>query len=130
MQHVTLSLFYILYLPEPIWSSGMDAIYCCRHIYWVVYNLDTNASIPSMHLWHFHQKLVNKMHIGTLHINKSFKSRDSVVGIATGYGLDDQGIGVRVPVGARIFSSPRRPDGSGAHPASYPVGTWGKAAGA
>jgi hypothetical protein len=38
------------------------------------------------------------------------KSRDSVVGIATGYGLDDQGVGVRVSVGARIFTSPRRPD--------------------
>jgi hypothetical protein len=37
-------------------------------------------------------------------------SRDSVVGIATGYGLDDRGVEVRVPVGSRIFSSPRRPD--------------------
>jgi hypothetical protein len=36
--------------------------------------------------------------------------RDSTVGIATGYGLDDRGLGVRVPVGSRIFSSPRRPD--------------------
>jgi hypothetical protein len=36
--------------------------------------------------------------------------RDSAVGIATGYGLDDRGVGVRVPVGSRIFSSPRRPD--------------------
>jgi hypothetical protein len=35
-------------------------------------------------------------------------SRDSVVGIATGYGLDDQVVGVRVSVGSRIFSSPRR----------------------
>jgi hypothetical protein len=25
----------------------------------------------------------------------------------TGYRLDDQGVGVRLPVGARIFSSPR-----------------------
>jgi hypothetical protein len=31
----------------------------------------------------------------------------SVVGIATGYGLDDRGVGVRVPVGWRILSSPR-----------------------
>jgi hypothetical protein len=31
-------------------------------------------------------------------------------GITTGYGLDDRGIGVQVPVGSRIFSSPRRPD--------------------
>jgi hypothetical protein len=37
-------------------------------------------------------------------------SRDSVVGIATDYGLDDRGVGVRVPVGSRIFSSPPRPD--------------------
>jgi hypothetical protein len=34
----------------------------------------------------------------------------SAVGIATGYGLNNQGVGVRVPVGARIFTSPRRPD--------------------
>jgi hypothetical protein len=37
-------------------------------------------------------------------------SRDSAVGIATGYGLDDREVGVRVLVGSRIFSSPRRPD--------------------
>jgi hypothetical protein len=37
-------------------------------------------------------------------------SRDSVVGIPTGYGLDDREVGVRVPVGARIFSSPLSPD--------------------
>jgi hypothetical protein len=37
------------------------------------------------------------------------RNRDSVAGIATGYGLEDRGIAVRVPVGSRIFSSPRRP---------------------
>jgi hypothetical protein len=60
------------------------------------------------------------------------RSWDGVVGIATGYGLDDRGVGVRVPVGSRIFSSPRRPE---VHPNSYPMGTGGyfyggKAAGA
>jgi hypothetical protein len=35
-----------------------------------------------------------------------YGSGDSVVGIATSYGLDDRGVGVRVPVGSRIFSSP------------------------
>jgi hypothetical protein len=34
----------------------------------------------------------------------------NVFGMATSYGLDDRGIGVRVPVGLRNFSSPRRPD--------------------
>jgi hypothetical protein len=37
-------------------------------------------------------------------------SRGSVVGTATGYGLDDRGITVRVPVGSRIFTSSHRPD--------------------
>jgi hypothetical protein len=38
------------------------------------------------------------------------RSRGSVVGIATGYGLKDRGVGVQVPVGSRIFSSPRLSD--------------------
>jgi hypothetical protein len=37
------------------------------------------------------------------------RSRDSSVGIATGYGLDDRGVGVRVPVGSGIFSTSSRP---------------------
>jgi hypothetical protein len=32
------------------------------------------------------------------------------IGIATGYGLEGRGVRFRVPVGARNFSSPRRPD--------------------
>jgi hypothetical protein len=63
-------------------------------------------------------------------------SRDGSVGIALGYGLDDRGSRVRFPAGARNFSLHHRvQSGSGAHPASYPMGTrgsfpWGKAAGA
>jgi hypothetical protein len=34
----------------------------------------------------------------------------SAVGIATGYGMDDREVGVRVPVGSRILTSPCRPD--------------------
>jgi hypothetical protein len=36
-------------------------------------------------------------------------SRNSVVGIATSYGLDDWGIGVRVSLRARFLSSPQHP---------------------
>jgi hypothetical protein len=49
-------------------------------------------------------------------------SWDNVVGIATSYGLDDQGVGVRVPVESRIHIVKT---GSGVHPTSYPVGTRG-----
>jgi hypothetical protein len=38
------------------------------------------------------------------------RSWDSVVGIVTGYRLDDQGVGVQVTVGVRIFTSSRLPD--------------------
>jgi hypothetical protein len=63
-------------------------------------------------------------------------SRDSSVSIALSYGLDDRGSGVRFPAGVGNFSLHYRvQNGSGAHPASYPMGTrgsfsGGKAAGA
>jgi hypothetical protein len=64
------------------------------------------------------------------------KSRDSSVGIALGYGLDDRGSRIRFAAGAGNFSLHHRvQNGSGAHPASYPMGSRGifpgdKAAGA
>jgi hypothetical protein len=39
------------------------------------------------------------------------------------YGLDDRAIEVRSPTGADFSSSPCVQTGSGAHPASYPMGT-------
>jgi hypothetical protein len=39
-----------------------------------------------------------------------YVSHGSPVGIATGYELDDRGIGVRVPVRYKIFIFPYRPD--------------------
>jgi hypothetical protein len=54
-------------------------------------------------------------------------SRDSSVGIVTGYGLDNRMIGVRLPEEAGNFSLRHHyQTGSGAHPASYPMGTGGE----
>jgi hypothetical protein len=54
------------------------------------------------------------------------KSRDISVSIALGYGLDDRSSRVRFPTGAGNFSLHHRvQNGSGAHPASYPMGTRG-----
>jgi hypothetical protein len=47
--------------------------------------------------------------------------RGSVVGIVTGYGLDDREVGVRVPVGSRIFSTSPKP----AVGSTQPMGTLG-----
>jgi hypothetical protein len=82
---------------------------------------------PQAERYHFfHKRLTKKLR----------KSRDSSVGIALGYGLEDRGSRVRFPEEAGNFSFHHRvQNGSGAHPASYPVRTrgsfpGGKAAGA
>jgi hypothetical protein len=62
--------------------------------------------------------------------------RDSSVGVALGYGLDDGGSSFRFPAWNGNFSFHHRVQkGSGAHPASHPMGTrgsflWAKATGA
>jgi hypothetical protein len=76
------------------------------------------------------------MHNTKRTIHNARKSRDSSVDIATDYGLDVRMIGVRFPAGAGNFSLRHRVQtGSGAHAASYAMGTGGsfpgsKAAGA
>jgi hypothetical protein len=67
--------------------------------------------------------------------NVSLQSRDSSVGIALAYELDDRSSRVRLPERAGNFSLHHHvQNGSGAHPASYPMGirgsfSEGKAAG-
>jgi hypothetical protein len=58
--------------------------------------------------------------------NNNRKSRDISVGIALLYGLDDRGPRVRFLAGAGNFSLHYSvQNGSGAHPASYPMDTRG-----
>jgi hypothetical protein len=51
------------------------------------------------------------------------KRRDGAVGIPTGYGLDDQVVGVRVPVEQEFLPVHVIQTGPEAHPVSYPMGT-------
>jgi hypothetical protein len=53
-------------------------------------------------------------------------SRDSSGSLVSDYGLDDRAIRVPSPAGAKDFSSSLCVQtGSGAHPASRTMGTWG-----
>jgi hypothetical protein len=56
------------------------------------------------------QCLNNGMKLNISKTTVTLERRHSSVGVATGYGLDDQGVGDRVPMGIRIFTSSRRPD--------------------
>jgi hypothetical protein len=70
-----------------------------------------------------------KQDLNNLDSSLKLGSRDTPVGIATGYGLDAQGVVVRVSVGERFFSSPRRPDRFWGPPLPPPRGGGGNAAG-
>jgi hypothetical protein len=97
---VTVDKLYI-YFEGPVWWSY--ELYICFSIRWqqlmvpvLVWNVCAVRIVPS-----------NSMY---LFLTLFGWSRDSVVGIATGYGLDDRGVVVRVPVGSRFSSSPCHPD--------------------
>jgi hypothetical protein len=57
----------------------------------------------------YHPILFSKIHPNII-LPPKYNPYNTIVGIATSYGLDDRGVGVRVPVGSRIFSSPCRQD--------------------
>jgi hypothetical protein len=64
----------------------------------------------------------------SFYIQDEYESRGSSDSIVSDDGLDDRAIAVRSSTGAEDFSSsPCVQTGSGAHPASYPMGTGGKA---
>jgi hypothetical protein len=64
--------------------------------------------VQSRHLPRGTELIYYKPHVSWPRFESSITA--SSVGIATGYGLDRRAVGVRVPVEANIFSSPRRPD--------------------
>jgi hypothetical protein len=80
--------------------------------------------------------MINSIVVNNIDSIKTIRSRNSSVGTALGYGLDDRVSRVLLPAEDGNFSLRHGvQNGSGAHPASYPMGTrasfpGGKAAGA
>jgi hypothetical protein len=59
-------------------------------------------------------------------VKNNILHRDSLVGIALGYGLDDRGSRFRYPAESGNFSLHHSvQNGSGAHPSSYPMSNRG-----
>jgi hypothetical protein len=100
-----------------------------RGLLWVEFTHDSYARPSSRESirWtcHVHSYIIFSIPQVFLPPSVQIKSRDSVVGTETGYGRDDRGVGVRVPIGSRIFSFPCRPDRLWVHPTSYLMGTGG-----
>jgi len=73
--------------------------------------------------WRIKYQAPNKDSLIFSVFKKAFST--TLTGIATGYGLDNRTIGVRIPVRVWNFSLRRhvQTGSGGAHPASYPVGT-------
>jgi hypothetical protein len=95
------------------WTQRIVLSVTCCNIPVVQYEWNISVQIYRMH-WDISRMTV-------VH----FRSRDSAVGIATDYGLDEQGAGVRASVGSRCFLLHVVQIGSGIHPTSYPMGTRG-----
>jgi hypothetical protein len=118
---------------------------CCCFRYWLQKFLDTpsyiirprkveaasSETMVSYLITRCHNSEDRDVKQGCLYIYSSFwTSRDSSVGIALGYGLNDRGFTVRFPAEAWDFSLHHRvQNGSGANPASYPMGTRGSFSG-
>jgi hypothetical protein len=71
------------------------------------HNIRVLKSLLCFSAQYFPATLINELIKNVIPLHRS---RDSAVGIATGYGLEDRGVGIRVPVGSRIFFPPNRPD--------------------
>jgi hypothetical protein len=95
---------------------------------------ESAAEVTERRKWKEDHKIIHDEFVGTLirrgvvYFKKLYryspKSRDRSVSIALGYGLDGRGSRVRFPAGAGNFSLHHRiQNGSGAHPASYPMCT-------
>jgi hypothetical protein len=75
---------------------------------------------PEYRKYGYPEQISTKKHCVVFHFDTT--CYDSSVGIVLDYGLDDRGSRVRFPAGAGKFSFHHRvQNGSGAHPASYPM---------
>jgi hypothetical protein len=65
------------------------------------------------------------LQLGKNNFNIILPFRHTLVGVVTGYGLDNREVEIPVSVGSIIFSLHVVHTDCGAQPASYPMGTWG-----
>jgi hypothetical protein len=103
-------------LKSGVWNAGRTWINVRTHFVWITVCKSKNINMATMPVFKLtadkfstertctsHLLSPSENKISVINYGNRSVSRDSVVGIAIGYGLDDGGVGVRVPVGWRIF---------------------------
>jgi hypothetical protein len=96
-------------------ASDRDRLVCLRPTeFQPTYRLSRNwVAAPCVRRYPVDVKMSHALHS---------RSRNTTVGVATGYGLDGRGVGLWVPVGTRFVSSLRRPDRFGGPPSLLSIG--------
>jgi hypothetical protein len=121
MQHMKFQTSTSMKTPPPRSNSYSDD----QEIHRLLRNLNVNYRIHRILPVVPIQSQMNAAHIfrsWSRSILRGLPSYESSVGIATGYGMKDWRIRVRVPVGSRIFPSPCRPDQLWGPPSLLPNG--------
>jgi hypothetical protein len=101
-----------------LWCTWLPKILLSLFIVKILNLTRTETVQTILKLWH---KLTDNF----TEVPHKYRNLDSSVGIATGYRLDDRGVGVRVLKVSRCFSSPRRPDWLWGPPNLLSHGYWG-----
>jgi hypothetical protein len=114
-------------------SSLTSSSLVCRVVLVLSLSHEHNGNIENIHLQNIRtdrhcqecRRILIKIRLIVVITMWHIKIRDSAVGIATGYGQNDREVGVQVPVGSRIFTSPSRPDLLWGPPSLLFNGYWG-----
>jgi hypothetical protein len=113
---------------SPFYSHehAKDIKYTSRYLRWHPRKINLSVlNIPEHYAIHFLYVSMSGFPVTWRYSYLLNYIRNSIVSIATGYGLHDQGVRARVPVWARIFTSSCHPDRLRGPPNLLSNGYWG-----
>jgi hypothetical protein len=96
---------FLIPQPEKLETVGNDSPPILK-IHWLVTQQETSQVHSYVQTYHCKGMNWNPNGVSLWCL---FNDRFGAVSIASGYGLETRGVGVQVPVGSRISTSPRRP---------------------
>jgi hypothetical protein len=112
------------------WICSVSILVCTRYHDWDFWSF--SSVLPSkcrdsilIKSWLLLSRAFSVLYSWALQFDPVWYRYSNFTGIVTDFGLDNWGVGVQVLIGDRTVSVCIIQTGSGAHPASYPIGAWG-----